>query len=157
MCYLSVKIFAMNVFKQKLFFLWKLPMAFLVGLRIRQLSKEGSVVSIRYSYLTKNPFRSMYFACQAMAAELSTGILGLKACDSHNISMLVVNMEAQYSKKAVGTIHFRCDDGQAIEDVVQRAMEMGEGQTLKVKSVGVDEAGDVVSTFYFSWSFKKRK
>lgn len=132
-------------------------MGFLAGLRIVRLQKEECEVKIKYNYLTKNPFKSMYFACQAMAAELSTGMLCFEAVKGHNVSLLVVGMEAQYTKKAVGKISFLCSEGSQIQATVQEALESGQGETIKVKSVGVDEAGEVVSEFYFSWSFKKRK
>ena len=98
----------MNYFKQKLFFLLKLPMGFLAGLRIVKLQKKECEVQIKYNYLTKNPFKSMYFACQAMAAELSTGMLCFEAVKEHYVALLVVGMEANYTKKAVGKISFKC-------------------------------------------------
>ena len=64
-------------FKFKLFMLKQLPSAFFSGIKLIDITEEKAVVTIPYKYLTKNPFRSMYFASQAMAAELSTGILAL--------------------------------------------------------------------------------
>lgn len=147
----------MNYFNQKLFFLLKLPMAFLSGLRISKLQKEECVVRVKYNYLTKNPFKSMYFACQAMAAELSTGMLCFEAVKRKNISLLVVRMEAQYIKKAVGNINFTCSEGSLIQATIQEALKSGKGETITVKSIGIDENGDTVSEFQFCWSFKKRK
>ena len=147
----------MNYFKQKLFFLFKLPMGFLAGLRIVKLQKEECVVNIKYNYFSKNPFKSIYFACQAMAAELSTGMLCFEAVKGYNVALLVVAMEANYTKKAVGKINFTCSEGRKIQATVQQALESGKGEVVKVKSVGLDQTGDVVSEFYFTWSFKKRK
>lgn len=147
----------MNYFKQKFFFLLKLPMGLLAGLRIAKLQKEECTVSIKYNYLTKNPFKSMYFACQAMAAELSTGMLCFEAVKGHNMALLVIGMEVAYTKKAIGKINFICTEGDQIQATVQKALTNGKGEAVKVKSVGVDEAGDVVSEFHFTWSFKKRK
>ncbi len=147
----------MNYFQQKFFFLLKLPMAFLAGLRISKLQNEECVVRVKYNYLTKNPFKSMYFACQAMAAELSSGMLCFKATEGQNMALLVVGMEAKYTKKAVGTINFTCSDGPQIQATVQKALESGKGEAVTVKSVGVDEAGDAVAEFQFTWSFKKRR
>ena len=71
----SLRKLLLNSFKFKLFLLKELPMGFLAGMKVRELTEEKGVVTIPYKYLTKNPFKSMYFACLAMAAELSTGIL----------------------------------------------------------------------------------
>ena len=61
--------------KLRLFMLAKLPMAYLAGLRVHSLSEERAEVIIRYKYLNKNPFNSIYFASLSMAAGLSTGLL----------------------------------------------------------------------------------
>ena len=43
----------------------------------------------------------MYFACQAMAAEMSTGLLAMGYIDSHSqeISMLVLDLSCSLLKK----------------------------------------------------------
>ena len=54
--------------------LWaKLPLAAFAGLRLRKLDDTGAQVSLPAGWKTQNPFRSTYFAAQAMAAEMSTG------------------------------------------------------------------------------------
>jgi hypothetical protein len=146
-------------FKLKLFFLKSLPMAFLAGLRLRHLDHEKAVVTIPFKYLNKNPFRSIYFACLAMAAELSTGVLSMMAIYKSRppVSMLVVGMEAKFYKKAIGLISFTCADGQAIFDAVAASKETGEGRTVVTTSIGTDEAGDKIAEFKLTWSFKAKK
>ncbi len=136
----------------------KLPMAYLAGLRVRAISEEQAVVSIPYKYLNKNPFNSIYFACLSMAAELPTGMLGMMHVyrSSPSVSMLLVNMEANFSKKAVGLITFRCEDGSIIRETVEKAKATGTGQTVTVVSVGTDEQGEQVALFRFTWSFKTK-
>ena len=57
------------------FLIWKLPMGFLAKLRVLELKDNVAKVSVPFNYWNKNPFKSIYFAVQAMAAELSTGVL----------------------------------------------------------------------------------
>ncbi|KAF5296692.1 hypothetical protein FQR65_LT19802 [Abscondita terminalis] len=55
----------------------------------------------------------MYFAvAQAMAAELSTGALVMREIQrsGKKVSMLVANNNGTYTKKAVGTITFTCEE-----------------------------------------------
>jgi hypothetical protein len=100
----------------------------------------------------------MFWAVEGMAAEFSTGILA----DRHirrsgsRYAMLVVAMSATFSKKAVGTLVFRCDQGAAIAAALVQARATGEPQTLSLRSVGTDESGDQVAEFCFTWSFKAR-
>ena len=100
-----------NSFLYRLFLIAKLPIAWISGLKVNKVTTEKAQISIRYKYLNQNPFKSMYFACQAMAAEMSTGLLAMGYIDSHSqeISMLVLDLSSKFNKKAVGKIQFVCD------------------------------------------------
>ena len=144
--------------KLRLFMLQKLPMAWLAGLRLSQLTPEEATVTVRFKYLTKNPFRSIYFACLAMAAELASGIQAMMHVQAGNaVSMLVTKMEADFTKKAVGIIAFTSPDGPGIAQAIAESRATGEGRTLVCTSTGVDEAGDVVAVFRITWSFRAKK
>ena len=144
--------------KLRLFMLQKLPMAWLAGLRLTQLTPEEATVTVRFKYLTKNPFRSIYFACLAMAAELASGIQAMMHVQAGNaVSMLVTKMEADFTKKAVGAIAFTSPDGPGIAQAIAESRATGEGRTLVCTSTGVDEAGDVVAVFRITWSFRAKK
>ena len=145
-----------NSFKFKLFLVSKLPMGWLAGLRLVEINEEKAIVSVPFKYLTKNPFRSIYFACLAMAAELSTGLLGSIYAQGHTdpISMLIVNIQGEFSKKATGKIEFTCADGKLFQSQLQKAIDQDKPQTVTAKSIGKDEAGDLIASFLVTWSFK---
>ncbi|MCC9137114.1 DUF4442 domain-containing protein [Pontibacter silvestris] len=145
--------------KFKLFMLSKLPMAYMADLRVASLNSTQATVTVPYKYLNKNPFNSIYFACLSMAAELSTGVLCMMHVYKSDpaVSMLVVNMEAGFTKKAVGKITFSCDDGKQILEAVQETKATGEGVTVVASSTGVDATGDQVASFKFTWSFKAKR
>ena len=148
----------LNPFKLRLFLLRKLPLAWLAGLRLVALTPEAATVTIRYQYLTQNPFRSIYFAALAMAAELASGMQAMLHTQGGGpVSMLVVGLEAEFTKKAVGLIAFTCPDGAAIEAAVAESRATGEGRTVLCTSTGRDEAGDVVAVFRVRWSFRAKK
>ena len=132
-------------------------MGFFAGLRVKNLDKKQCVVTVPYNYLNKNPFSSMYFAVQAMAAELSTGALAFLHQKNNNISMLVTNLESNYYKKAVTKIQFICNDGDNIENALKIAKETNEAQKCIMISKGYDMSGVCVSEFKITWSLKKRK
>jgi len=130
--------------------------AYLCGVRTKHIDTEKCIVGVRFKWINQNPFKSMFWAVQGMAAEFSTGALMIsKIQDSgKRISMLVTSNNATFTKKAVGKITFTCSDGKAIDEVIKKAIQTGEGQTLWMQSVGVNEDGIVVSTFNFQWSVK---
>jgi hypothetical protein len=151
----------MNVTASKLnkFLFFKLPAAFLCGVRVKQIGENKCVVSVKHSWINKNPFNSMYFAVQAMAAELSTGALVINEIQKSGkkISMLVANNKGNFTKKATGIITFVCQDGQLIEKAIQETIATGEGQTFWMKSIGTDEKGDQVSEMDFEWSVRAKE
>ncbi|WP_276480230.1 DUF4442 domain-containing protein [Paraflavitalea pollutisoli] len=145
--------------KSRFFLLMKLPAAFFSGVRIMEVSEKGCKVTVPYRWFTRNPFRSTYFACLSMAAELSTGALAMMQLYKRtpSVSMLIVKMESSYLKKATNITTFQCEDGYALREVVERAIATGEGQTLVTRSSGFNEQGESVAEFLFTWSFKVKR
>jgi hypothetical protein len=144
--------------KFRMFLFSKLPSAFFSGVRIKDADEDKCMVTVPYKWFSKNPFRSTYFACLAMAAEMSTGVLGLMHIYKRvpAVSMLVVKLEANYFKKATGLTTFTCNDGQAISNTIEKAIATGEGQTITAKSTGLNDAGEEVAVFLITWSFKAK-
>ena len=138
------------------FLMLKLPSAWLCGVRVKHIDETECEVGVTHRWINQNPFNSMYFAVQAMAAELSTGALVMNRIQSSNkkISMLVAQNKSTFSKKATGKIRFTCYDGNKVNEALQRTIETGEGQTFWMKSVGVNEDGVEVSVFEFEWTVK---
>lgn len=144
--------------KFRIFLFTKLPAAFFAGVRVREVDENRCMVSVPYKWLSQNPFRSTYFACLSMAAEMSTGVLAMAHLYKINppVSMLVVKVESEYFKKATGHTYFVCEDGNLFFDAVEQTMATGEAKMVKAKSVGKNKEGEVVAEFYIIWSFKTK-
>ena len=144
--------------KFRLFLFWRLPAAYISGVRVREIDETKAVVTVPYKWLSQNPFRSTYFACLSMAAEMSTGILAL--AEIHNrkpgVSMLVVKVESEYFKKATDRTSFICEDGPLFQQAIEETTATGEARTVRARSVGRNKAGEVVAEFFVTWSFKVR-
>lgn len=135
---------------------FKLPSVWWSGIRVKRLDETTCVASVKHRWINQNPFRSMFWAVQGMAAELTTGALVMREIreSGKKISMLVLNNNASFTKKATGRISFSCNQGVEVNEAIQKTIETGEGQTLWMKSVGVNEDGVVVSTFNFEWTVR---
>lgn len=144
--------------KFRMFLFFKLPSAFFSGLLIRDIDASHCRVTVPFKWFSQNPFKSTYFACLAMAAEMSTGVLGLMQLHKRKpaVSMLVVKLEAEYFKKAVGRTSFICEDGELIQRMVDESIATGEARSIKAKSVGKNKDGEIVAEFYITWSFKAK-
>lgn len=140
------------------FLLFKLPSAYLCGVRVKAINHDSCIVSVKHRWINQNPYRSMFWAVQGMAAELTTGALltdKIKQTGA-NISMLVANNKARFSKKATGRITFVCNEGHLIDKVLDRAITTNEGQTVWLNALGTNEEGVEVSNFNFEWTIKVR-
>ncbi len=139
--------------------IFKLPAAYLCGVRTKHIDNDKCIVTVKHKWINQNPFNSMFWAVQGMAAEFSTGALmiGKIQESGKKVSMLVTTNNAAFTKKATGRITFTCNDGNLIDDALKKTIETGEGQTLWMKSVGVNEEGVIVSTFNFEWSIRLRQ
>ena len=137
--------------------LFKLPAAWLTGVRVSLISETKCEVKVRFKWINQNPYRSMFWAVQGMAAELTTGMLLTKSIQESNtnISMLLIGNKSNFYKKAVGRIKFICDQGETAKELINLTKKnITHKAWLKAK--GFDETGDIVSEFDFEWSCKKR-
>lgn len=139
--------------------MFKLPSAYFTGVRARALSDVSCTVTVKHRWINQNPFKSMFWAVQGMAAELTTGALVMNKIQESgkNISMLVANNRASFTKKATGRITFTCDEGHKIDETITQAILTGEGQTIWLSARGVNQDGVEVSSFEFEWTVKVKK
>lgn len=148
-----------NRAKAAVFLFTKLPSAYFSGVRIKRIDRSECEVAIPYKWFSRNPFRSTYFACLSMAAEMSTGALCMGYIYQRNpsVSMLVVKMESAYFAKATGKTKFVCKDGNEIAATIEKAIAAGEAHTIIAKSTGTNESGELVAEMLVTWSVKARK
>ena len=142
--------------KLNTFLLFKLPAAYICGVRVKYIDDIKCIVTVKHKWINQNPFKSMYWVVQGMAAELSTGTLLMNKVKENGkkISMLVAGNNATFTKKATGRITFECCEGHLIDEIIKRAIESGEGQTIWLNSRGINEEGLEVSSFNFEWTIK---
>lgn len=135
---------------------FKLPSAVFWRLRVRKINAEECHVTIPYFWRSKNPFKSIYFAAMAGAAELSTGALcQLGMAGKGKFSMLVVDFRAEYHKKATQKITFVCNQGKEL-NLLLDGLTPGETAQLTMVSTGTNPVGEIVAKFYVTWSFKRK-
>ncbi|HET8753632.1 MAG TPA: DUF4442 domain-containing protein [Salinimicrobium sp.] len=148
-----------NLQKLNAFIMIKVPAAWLCGVRNKEINQNGGKVGVKHRWINQNPFNSMYFAVQAMAAELSTGALVMQAVKNsgRSVSMLVKSNNSNFSKKATGKLIFECADAGKIKEAIDGAVETAEGKTFWLNSTGTNEAGEVVSTFNFEWTIRLKE
>jgi hypothetical protein len=139
--------------------MWKtLPLAAFAGLRVVRLDERACSVSLPGGWRTQNPFRSTYFAAQAMAAEMSTGAPALVLVEdaAASVAMLVVCLRVAYTKRLVGEGVFTFEDVAGMRSAIERASASDLPQAFAARSLGRDRSGGAVAEFDITWSFKRR-
>lgn len=151
----------MNTFAGKgiffrLFLLRILPMAFLAGLKVKQIDENKCIIAVPFKWLNKNPFRSTYFAVLGMAAEMSTGLPAFSYTYKSKpaLSMLVTGMQANFGKKANGYTYFTFSQNRLMKEAIEKAILTGEGVAFEGLTIGTNDAGNEVARFTITWSFR---
>lgn len=142
----------------RLFLLSKIPLGFLSGMKVIHLDQDKAVSTVGYKWLNRNPFKSMYFGVQNMAAELSTGAIALMAVQGQqpSIAGIITGSEARFHKQAKSRVYFTCGDGKILFEAVEACRYSDQGKEVTVHADGRTADGTLVSEFKFTWSFKKR-
>jgi len=144
--------------KQRFYFLKHLPMAALAGVKLIFLDEEKAVAIVPFMRRNKNPFKSMYFAVQSMAAELSTASLAMLALKSleADVALIITENRAEFNKKAQTEISFTCVDYSEFKKAFNELKNAGDTTSVTAKTIGTNSEGEEVAVFYFTWSFKRR-
>ena len=138
---------------------FNLPSVWWTGVRVKHIDANNCEVKVTYRWVNQNPFKSLFWAVQGMAAELTTGVLLMQAIaeSKRNISLLVLNNNATFSKKGRGKITFKCNQGELIREVIKKTIETKKPQTIWLNAKGVDQANDEISSFSFEWTLLLKK
>ncbi len=52
------------------FTFFKLPSVYWLGIRVKSISEDTCTVKVKHRWINQNPFKSLFWAVQGMAAEL---------------------------------------------------------------------------------------
>ena len=137
----------------------QLPIAWIAGVRLESYENGVCKTCVTHDFLNQNPFGSMFWAVQGMAAEFAGGMMlnHMIKASGKSISYLVIESKSTFHKKATGKIIFTCTQGSTIDQEIQKAIETNSPSVFELKSIGTDESNEVVAEFTFTWSIKVRE
>jgi len=140
------------------YLLWKLPLAACAGLKLERLDEQGCSVRLPGGWRTQNPFRSTYFAAQAMAAEMSTGAPAIILVEGApaSVALILVELRAVFVKRIQGPSTFTFEDLTGMRAAIERAAAGSEAERYAGRSTGRTADGAVAAEFDVTWSFKRR-
>ncbi len=142
------------------FGLTKIPLLLYVGVSVTEISPERMVVRIPLRRRTKNHLGSMYFGALCVGADVAPGSYAMYLIRQQpaRISMVFKDFQAEFLKRAEGDVHFICDQGKEIAELVAKAVASDERveRQLDVIATVPSLSDEPVAKFRLTLSLKKR-
>jgi uncharacterized protein DUF4442 len=144
---------------------WALRNVFLLYLvrpAIVELNDHRCEVVIPLNWRTRRrDIHAMYLGVLVMGADVAGGLIAFNLItrSKQHVSFLFKDLQAEFLKRAEDDVHFACEQGDAIRDLMQRAMTSGEREeiTVRVTATVPTKLGDEpVARFALTLSLRKR-
>ena len=143
-----------------LFGLSKVPLIFYCRPKVVNISESKLEIKIKLNRRTKNHLNSMYFGVLSVGADVTGGFLAMKLIQESKskIALIFKDFHAEFLKRAEGDVHFVCEDGIAIQNLVNMAEETGERQNLPVNIIATvpEISEEPIAKFVLTLSIKKK-
>jgi acyl-coenzyme A thioesterase PaaI-like protein len=145
----------------RLFGLARIPLLFYVGVSVVELSPERMIVRIPLKRRNKNHLNSMYFGALCIGADVAPGAYTMYLIRQQraHISMVFKDFQAEFLKRAEGDVHFICEQGKEIAELVAKAVATDERveRQLDVIAVVPSISDEPVARFKLTISLKQRR
>jgi len=145
--------------------MWALRNVFLLRFvkpSILELSDDRCEVVIPLNWRTRRrDIQAMYLGVLVMGADVAGGLIAFNLImrTKRPVSFLFKDVQGEFFKRAEDDVHFVCEDGKLIRDLVGRAMASGERQqeTVHITATVPTKLGDEpVAKFALTLSVKPR-
>ena len=144
----------------RLFGLTKVPMIWYCRPRVIEHNDEKIEIRIPLKRRTKNHLGSMYFGVLAVGADITGGFLAMDPIQEsgRNITLIFKDFKADFLKRPEGDVHFMCNDGAAIKELVDKAANSTErfNYKLNIAAVVPSISSEVVAKFELTLSLKDK-
>ncbi len=157
MRFLSQK-FKMTMFI-RYFGLTKVPMIFYCRPKVIEISNDSVTVKIPLLRRNKNHVGSMYLGALSVGADITSAMLALGIIRSSKQKIIPIfkDFHADYLKRAEGDVHFVCNEGGLIREMLNEVIEKNirVNKKIIVNAYVPDKLGnEVVAKFSLTLSLK---
>jgi acyl-coenzyme A thioesterase PaaI-like protein len=144
----------------RLFGLTKVPMIWYCRPKVIEHTEEKIEIKIPLKRRTKNHLGSMYFGVLAVGADITGGFLAMDPIQEsgRKIALIFKDFKADFLKRPEGDVHFICNDGLAIKELVDTVANSTERHNYKlnIEAVVPSISSEVVAKFELTLSLKDR-
>jgi acyl-coenzyme A thioesterase PaaI-like protein len=129
--------------------------------RVVEMSAERCVLAVPLSRRTRNHLGSMYFGALCTGADAAAAVLGFRMLQERKsrISVVFGDVRGEFLRRPEAEVHFACDQGRELGELLDRAERTGERESLPVHVVATvpSLSGDEpVARFVLTLSVKRK-
>lgn len=151
-----------NTLFVRAFTFWNIPLIWWIRPSVLEMGKERTIISIALNRRTRNHLKSMYFGALAIGAELVVAAKAVQAIyeSGEKVDFVFKDFKAEFLKRAEGTVHFICDQGVGVEELVKKCLVTGERETQTFPGYAIvpsKDPNEKILTFEVTLSVKKKR
>lgn len=128
--------------------IFKIPLLAYVRPVVEEVNDKKCVIKIPLSYRSKNHLGSMYFGALAIGADCAGGLIAAKMIRDRKlkVSLVFKSFEAKFIKRPEADVYFIFDQGDRVQEQVERALKTGERQNEVLPISACIKKGDAYET-----------
>ena len=144
----------------QLFGITKVPMIWYCRPKVIEHTDEKIEIKIPLKRKTKNHLGSMYFGVHAVGADITGGFLAMDPIQEsgRKINLIFKDFKADFLKRPEGDVHFTCNDGLAVKELVDRVSKSSDRHNFKlsIEATVPSISFEVVAKFELTLSLKDK-
>jgi len=144
----------------QLFGITKVPMIWYCRPKVIVHTDEKIEIKIPLKRKTKNHLGSMYFGVLAVGADITGGFLAMNPIQEsgRKIDLIFKDFKADFLKRPEGDVHFICNDGLAVRDLVEKVANSSERHNFKlnIEAIVPSISSEIVAKFELTLSLKDK-
>ena len=144
----------------QVFGITKVPMIWYCRPKVIEHTDEKIEIKIPLKRKTKNHLGSMYFGVLAVGADITGGFLAMDPIQEsgRKINLIFKDFKADFLKRPEGDVHFTCNDGLAVKELVDRVSNSSDRHNFKlsIDATVPSISSEVVARFELTLSVKDK-
>lgn len=128
--------------------------------KLVHVDDERVEVMIPLTRRTKNHLGSMYFGALSVGADVAGGFLAMRRIQQapRPVSFVFQDVRGEFLRRPTGNVHFQCEDGKAVQRIVEQTLLDGarHATTVSVVCTVPKESTAPVARFQLTLSVKAR-
>jgi len=154
------KVYWRETWKLRLFGLAKIPLLLFCMPKVVEYSDTAAAVMIPLNWRTRNHLRSMYFGALSVGADCAGGLIAMFEIMRRKapVSLIFKEFKAEFLKRPMADVVFRCVQGEEIRGWVDKAISSGErvNGTVNLIATCPSLSDEPVAKFALTISMKRK-